>query len=77
MNLLISILIATLLIVGMILFRMFAERYVLRSKLRKGTAGSECEKVGCFRGCEPGKEGSELQSVSGQNNSKRSAYHAP
>ena len=77
MNLLMDFLVAAALIAGMILFRMFMDRSARRKKLRSTKNVNECEQVGCFRGCDPGKDASEPNSVSGQNPSKRSAYHAP
>jgi len=67
MSLLVSFLIATLLIAGMILFRMFAERYALRKKLRRDRAGSECEQAECVRGCDIEKADRDPRSASKQN----------
>jgi len=77
MNPLIHFLIATTLIVGLILLRMFAERSALRKKLRRGHADGECQQVSCWRGCETGQATPDLHSVSRQNTSRRTANHAP
>jgi hypothetical protein len=75
--LLIPFLIATALIAGLILLRMFAERRALRARIRKDHTDTECEDAGCFRGCSPDRTAAHPDSVSGNNETKRSAYHAP
>ena len=77
MSALLHILIATALISGMILLRMFAERWVLRTRIRRDHADKECEKVGCFRGCERDSTEAITDSVTEKNVLKRSANHAP
>jgi hypothetical protein len=77
MNLLMDFLVAAALIAGMILLRMFMDRSARCKKFSSIKNENECEQVGCFRGCDSGKDTSEPHSVSGQNPSKRSAYHAP
>jgi hypothetical protein len=52
MSLIFHLLIATLLIAGLILLRMFVYRYTLQTRIRGSHADSECEQVGCFRGCD-------------------------
>ena len=68
MNLIFHFLIATMLIAGLILLRMFAYRYALQARIRGGHADTECEQVGCFRGCEQ-HDGTapDDDSVAGQN----------
>lgn len=51
MSPLLHILIATALISGMILLRMFVDRWVLRARILGGLTDKECEKVGCSVGC--------------------------
>jgi len=69
MNIFFSFLIATMLIAGMILLRMFADRRALQTRIRGGHSDSECEQAGCFRGCEP-------DAAAGKNEMKRSVHHA-
>ena len=69
MNILISILIATLLIVGMILLRVFVDRRALRARMRGSDFDSDCEQAGCFHRCEP-------ETATGKNELKRSVHHA-
>ena len=76
MSPLLHFLIATLLIAGLILLRMFTDRYTLRAKIRRGHADNECEQAGCFRGCDLDIAAADPDSVSGQNLSKRSKNHA-
>jgi len=52
MNIILGVLSATMLIAGMILLRMFADRYVLRTRIRAGHTDKECEQTGCFRRCD-------------------------
>jgi len=77
MNPLLHILIATALISGMILLRMLADRWVLRTRIRRSVTDNDCEKVGCFRGCERDGTAAITDSVTEKNALKRSAYHAP
>ena len=69
MNIFFSFLIATMLIAGMILLRMFADRRARQARIRGGHPDSDCEQVGCFRGCEP-------DTATGKNELKRSVHHA-
>jgi len=77
MSPLLHILIATALISGMILLRMFADHWVLRARIRRGLTDKECEKVGCFGGCERGTTEVNTDPVTEKNVLKRSAHHAP
>ncbi len=52
MNVILHLLSAAMLIAGMILLRMFADRCAPRTKIRVSDTGSECEQAGCFRGCD-------------------------
>lgn len=76
MNLLLHFLIATALIAGLILLRMFAERSALQTKIRGTHADIECEQAGCYRGCDLDRATPNPDSVSRQNSSKRSTNHA-
>ncbi len=49
MSTIFQVLIATVLIVGLILLRTVADRYVLRSKIRGGQTAGDCEQTGCCR----------------------------
>jgi hypothetical protein len=51
MNTIFHLLMATMLIAGLILFRMLADRYILRTRIPGGHADRECEQSGCFHGC--------------------------
>ncbi len=77
MSLLVQLLLTMALIVGLILFRLFADRYVLQAKLRGKQVDSECRQAGCFHACDLDKATERPDSVSGSKTSKRSAYHAP
>ncbi len=77
MNLFVQLLITMALIVGLLLFRLFADRYVLRARLRGRQVDGECEQAGCFHACDLDKSAERPDSVPEKNASKRSAYHAP
>jgi len=77
MNLLLHFLIATAFIAALILFRIFADRHALRSRLRQHRTDTGCEQAGCFRGCDLDKAKADPNPVSENNDLKRSAYHAP
>ncbi len=51
MNIILGVLSATVLIAGLMLLRIFADHYVLRARIRGGSADRECEHAGCFHGC--------------------------
>jgi hypothetical protein len=73
MNLLSHSLIATALIVGLILLRMFANRAALQARLRSNQNREECEQAGCFSGCDPDKAAACPDSGPEKNDVKRSA----
>ena len=77
MNVLLHFLIATALIAALILFRIFADRQALRSRLRQGHTDIECEQAGCFHGCDLDKATADPEPVPEKNDLKRSANHAP
>ena len=78
MNIILGLLIATVLIAGMILLRMLADHYVLRSRIRGRLADAECEQAGCFSGCDRDDGAARNKhGVAGHHrNTKRSAHHA-
>jgi hypothetical protein len=76
MNAILHLLLATALIAGAILLRMFADRRALQARLRGGHADSECEQAGCFRGCGPDTEARDTHAVAGNGELKRSENHA-
>jgi hypothetical protein len=51
MSVVLGVLSATILIAGMILFRILMDRRALQTRIRSGNADRECEQAGCFRGC--------------------------
>lgn len=68
MNIIFHLLIATMLIAGLILFRMLADRYILRTRIRGTHSDTECEQAGCFRGCDRNNgAATDNDSVAGQN----------
>lgn len=68
MNIFFHLLIATMLIAGLILIRMLADRHILQTKIRGSHADAECEQVGCFRGCDRDDGAvTDSDSVAGQN----------
>jgi hypothetical protein len=52
MIVILQILIATILIAGMILSRLLMDRRALQGRIRGRLVDTECEQVGCFRGCD-------------------------
>ena len=64
MNLLTHFLVATLLIAGFILLRMYADRCALRTKIRRDHTDTGCEQAGCFRGCDADEITQNSESVS-------------
>ena len=77
MNMLAQFLITTALIVGLLLFRLLADRYVLRARLSGKKIDDECKQAGCFHACDLDKASERPVSVSGNTAPKGSAYHAP
>jgi len=67
MNLLLQVLIATALIAGFILLRLFTDRRALQARIRKSHADSGCVEGGCFRGCGPHNDTGDSDSVPGEN----------
>ena len=76
MSLLLHFLVAAALIAVLIAFRLFADRRVLQDRLRNMRPDNECEQAGCFGGCGPKIDQPGSDACAGQNQSKRSAYHA-
>jgi hypothetical protein len=78
MTIIFHLVIATMFIAVLMLLRMFADHYVLRSRIRGGHTDTECEQAGCFRGC--GRDDGTAQDnesvVSHDRNTKRSVHHA-
>jgi len=49
MSAIFQVLIATVLIVGLIVLRTVADRYVLRTRIRGDHTNGDCEQTGCCR----------------------------
>jgi hypothetical protein len=54
MNVVFSLLMATMLIAAMILLRTLVNRQALQARLRESHAGSDCEQTGCLHACDRG-----------------------
>jgi len=78
MNIVFHLLLATILIAGMVLLRMLADRHVLQSRMRGSHTDRECMDAGCFRGCHQDDGAApDGVNVAGQNrNTKRSKDYA-
>jgi quinol-cytochrome oxidoreductase complex cytochrome b subunit len=78
MTIIFHLLIATMFIAVLMLLRMFADHYVLRSRIRGRHTDAECEQAGCFRGCaQDDRTAQDMNSVvSHKRNTKRSVHHA-
>jgi hypothetical protein len=66
MNLFLHLLIAMLVVAGLILLRTLVHRYALQARIRGGHTDTECEQVGCFRGCEQDADATP-DAVAGEN----------
>ena len=76
MSLLLQFLIAAISIAGLMLLRIFAERYVLRDRLHGKRAEADCEQIGCFHDCDRGEDSPKPNLDVKRKLHERSAHHA-
>jgi len=75
MNVLLSVIIATLVIAAMIAIRILVFQRALEERLKAGRSGSACD-TSCFHDCDTGKSEPGDGRVTRRNKHKRSASHA-